>query len=150
MKSILLTALTFASLSAFAASPIKIENARIFLPMKGSNATAGYGKITNSSGKEVTFGFSKAEGFKAVELHESLEKDGRMAMQKIDALPIPAKGSAELKPGGHHLMLFDAAGEMKAGSSVNVTILVDGKPSVVPFKLAPREAKPSEEHHHHH
>jgi hypothetical protein len=58
-----------------------------------------------------------------------------MAMEgnvmKMRALPngleLPAGKAVELKPGGYHIMLMDLKQEIKAGDSVPVTFLVEGK-----------------------
>ncbi|WP_374031158.1 copper chaperone PCu(A)C [Bdellovibrio bacteriovorus] len=152
MKAIVLAALTVAlSPVAFAAkSAVTISDARIFAPIKGTNATAGYGVITNTTDKEVTVTVEKIEPFKAVEMHETVEKDGRMSMQKVEKLTIPAKKSAELKPGGNHIMLFDPTREVKADETLKVSLKVNGKIESFDFKVIPRVETKKEEHHHHH
>lgn len=45
-----------------------------------------------------------------------------MGMQKIDRLVIPAGGSVELKPGSYHLMLIDLTQELKAGTTIEITL----------------------------
>ena len=41
-----------------------------------------------------------------VEMHESMNHDGMMMMQKIDSVDIPAKGKVAFTPGGKHLMIW--------------------------------------------
>nr|BFD68344.1 copper chaperone PCu(A)C [Bdellovibrio sp. HAGR004] len=152
MKMMTLAALALAfSPVAFAAKETKnslnIIEARIFAPLKGSSATAGYGTFTNTTGKEVAVTIEKVEPFKAVEMHETIEKEGRMAMQKVEKLTIPAKGSVDLKPGGNHIMLFDPIREVKADETLKVTFKVNGKSETYDFKVIPR-VKPEGHHHH--
>lgn len=52
-----------------------------------------------------------------VEMHESLHKNGKMTMQPIDSVDIPAKTEVAFAPGGKHLMLF----------GVNPTAVTQGK-----------------------
>ncbi len=149
MHILTVLAISLFSVCGFAQkASLEVSQARVFVPMKGSNATGGYGVFKNTSKEKITVKIEKADGFKAVELHESLEKDGRMSMQKIASLDIQPGASFELKPGGHHIMLFDSTKAVKAGDVVPVTFKVNNKDQKVDFKFEDRVAK--EEHHHHH
>lgn len=128
-------------------STLKVTDARIFAPIKGSNATAGYGKFTNDSDMTVKFTIEKVEPFGAVELHETLEKDGRMAMQKLEEITVQPHQSVELKPGGHHIMLFDPKREVKVDENLKVVLKVNGQSQDFTFKVTPR-VKPEGHHHH--
>lgn len=151
MKLFSFVVFTLFSYSFFAQadnSSISISDAKIYAPLQGTNATAGYGTITNTSNKTVVVKVEKVDGFKATELHESLEKDGRMSMQKVEAIKIEAKKSFDLKPGGYHIMLFDPTKKFKEGEMVSVTLNVDGKSFKQEFKIVPR-LKKQEDHSHH-
>ena len=126
---------------------LTVSDARIFAPIKGTNATAGYGTLTNSSDKSVKVTLADVSPFKAVELHETSEVDGRMAMKKVNEFVIPAKGSFELKPGGNHIMLFDASRAVKENETLKVVFKVDGKAQELDFKVVPR-VKEEKPHHH--
>lgn len=150
MKHILLaTALMLASFQAAAKHHVKISDAKIFAPLKGTPATAGYGVFENTTNKDIKLTIESAAPFKAVELHETTEKDGKMAMQKVDVLVVPAKGKLELKPGGHHIMLFEPNREVKNNETIKVVFKEDGKTTEYSFKVVPR-VEATEEHHHHH
>lgn len=127
---------------------LKFENARIFEPLKGSNATAGYAVIKNETDKDVEITLKLVEKFKAAETHESSEENGKMSMKKVDSFKVPAKGILELKPGGRHLMLFDPTEKIKQNSSLKVVFTVNGKEESVKFKVISRQEK-SEDHVHH-
>ena len=153
MKSIF-AALSFVTLAAVGVKAAETKNsltitdARIFAPIKGTNATAGYGVLKNDGAKAVTVVIGTVDGFKATELHETTEKDGKMKMSKVEKVVINSKQSFEMKPGGHHIMLFDATREIKEGDILPVQFLVDGKKESYDFKVVPRVQK--EEMHHHH
>lgn len=138
----------FAGLQAQAKNSLTITDARIFAPMKGTNATAGYGVLKNDSPRAVSVVVGTADGFKATELHETKEQDGKMKMSKVEIMTINSKQSFEMKPGGHHIMLFDPTREIKEGDKIAVQIIVDGKKESYDFKVVPRVQK--EEGHHHH
>lgn len=146
---VLFSSLLFVSSIVFAASPsvVEISGAKIFAPMKGSNTTAGYGVIKNTSNKEIVLKVIKADPFKAIETHETKEKAGKMAMEKVASFKVPAMGSLELKPGGNHIMLFDATREVKAGEEVVVQFDIDGKTVDLKFKVENRAETNPHAHH---
>lgn len=150
MKS-LLTLLCVLAMSgtvqAKTVSLIEVQDARIFMPLQGSNATAGYGVMKNISKKDVTVTITSAAPFKAVELHETKEKDGRMAMQKVETLTLKPNETLDMKPGGHHIMLFDATEAVKKDQVIQVKFTVNKQEQSVPFKVIPR-AEQQHEHHH--
>jgi copper(I)-binding protein len=54
-----------------------------------------------------------------VELHRHLMRaDGSMAMVHVDRLAIPAHGAVTCAPGGYHLMLFNLAQPLVAGTHI--------------------------------
>lgn len=128
---------------------IEVSDAKIFAPLKGTNATAGYGLVKNLTDKEVVLKISKAEPFKAVEAHETKEKSGKMTMEKVESFKISPQGSLELKQGGHHIMLFDASRELKVGEELTVQFSVNGKNVNTKFKVESRveAADPHAGHH---
>ncbi len=117
-----------------------IMGPKIFEPMKGTKVTAGYVTWRNLMDKPITVQVLAADGFKAVEMHQTTHEGDKMKMQKIDKLTIPAKGSVELKPGGYHLMLFEPAKSVKVGTKVLVHLLIDGKHAEMEFPVVKRPA----------
>jgi len=66
---------------------------------------------------------SGLEVARAVELHESKLNDGIMSMQKIEhGIPIPAKKSVFLEPGGAHVMLIGVTDDLKEGDRVSFSL----------------------------
>lgn len=61
------------------------------------------------------------------EMHEHLHVDGKMRMQKVPALDIPAHGTLVFQPGGYHIMLLDLAQPLKAGTQVTIEFILDGR-----------------------
>jgi periplasmic copper chaperone A len=58
----------------------------------------------------------------AVELHKSSMEGGVMKMAPVENIEVPAKGQAELKPGGLHVMLIGLKRELKAGEKVRLKL----------------------------
>lgn len=45
-----------------------------------------------------------------------------MQMKQVDSIAVPAGGTAELKPGGYHVMLMELADKLDEGSTVELTL----------------------------
>lgn len=127
-------------------SPVSLESGIIYKPLQGSNATAGYGTLKNKTAEAVTLAVVSADGFKAVELHETITTGGMMKMQKVDSIRIDKNGSFEWKPGGNHVMLFDPTKDFKENEEVLVHFKSGDKKISLPFKIKPR-VEDSHQHH---
>lgn len=119
-------------------APVSAENPYIYAPLVGGSPTAGYVTFKNNSEKDLKIKIMKVEPFKAVELHETLFKDNRMTMKKVEELSLPAGQELQLAPGGHHIMLFEAQKPVKEGDTLKAEFLVDGKKMIFDFKVTPR------------
>lgn len=153
MKKTLISSLIFlAGAFAGAAGPsVTASDARIMLPLPGTAVTAGYGVFRNDSAQAVTLKLKAVKPFKAVELHETAMTDGKMGMRKIDQIVIEPGKTFELKPGGHHLMLFEPSRPLKAGEELTAEFDQGGKTLTLKFKVAARDVAPAApEHEHHH
>lgn len=148
MKTFITLSFALFSFVSFAKeiATVQVTQARIFAPIKGTNATAGYAIIKNVSKQALTLSVIEVESFKAAELHETVQENGRMAMHKKDQFTIAAGQELELKQGGNHLMLFDPSLELKAGDTVQVKMKVNGKIQSFPFQVISRFEKPIPTH----
>lgn len=162
LTAVLLAAALIAPAKAAAVTPItpkvSVENGYIYAPLAGSNATAGYGTLTNISKSKIEILGLRSDAFKASELHETKEEKGLMKMKKLSKLVLNPGEKFELKPGGNHMMLFDATKSLKAGDQVVMVLEIadsEGKPTVAsPLDLTVknRDAKATEAgggHSHH-
>lgn len=140
MKIFLLTFmfLISGSLEAKVKLNVNFTNPYIFLPLKGASATAGYVEIKNDGDKEVTLVLKSVEGFKAVETHETIEKNSQMIMQKVENFKIAAFTSLDLKPGASHIMLFEPNRTFKEGDKVQAIFTANGQEIKLPFKMVSR------------
>lgn len=146
MKLLTLLLLFFSLSSTYAQSlkatpKLDFKNAIIYTPLKGAIATAGYAEIKNLTDKKVHFSVKKAAPFKVVESHQTLEKDGKMSMQKVDSFSVDANSVFLLKQGGNHIMLFEPEKEIKDGEKILVDFLVDEKTQSIEFTTVPRIKK---------
>ncbi len=57
-----------------------------------------------------------------LEIHEHTMKDGVMKMGQVEYIEISAGGRVELKPGGYHIMIFDASSKYEVGDQIDLTL----------------------------
>jgi len=134
---------------AYAKSALNLTEAKILIPLKGTTVTAGYGIFKNSSDQPVNLKIKTVKPFKAAELHETVEKDGKVGMNKVDQIVIPSRGSFELKPGSHHMMFFEPSRSLKLDEQLVAEFEENGKVVTFKFKVVSRETDSSHGHSHH-
>ncbi len=88
-------------------------------------ATGAFMTLTSVSGGKLLSVSSPAAG--VVEIHEMKMEGSTMKMAAVSALELPAGKAVELKPGGYHVMLMDLKQPLKAGDSVALTLVVEGR-----------------------
>lgn len=89
-------------------------------------STGLFAQITSASGGKLVAASSPVAG--AVEIHEMSMADGMMQMRALAALDLPPGKTVELKPsGGYHMMLLNLKQQVKAGQTVPVTLVIEGK-----------------------
>lgn len=78
--------------------------------------------VNNTEADDALVGASSPAAA-AVEIHQTTEaEDGTMAMAPVEEVPIPAGGTAELKPGGYHVMLIDLVEPLVVGEQIELTL----------------------------
>ena len=124
MKYVFVLCLLISAFSATADALIVtnawIKNLPPTVPMR-----AGYMTLKNTSDKAVSIVAVESEVFTQVDIHESVKKDGMMSMRPLSPLPIPAGTTAELTPGGIHLMMMQPQKTLKPGDQVSITLQLD-------------------------
>ena len=88
-------------------------------------ATGMFGHLTSAGGGKLVSASSPVAG--VVEIHEMSMDGGVMKMRAMPGLELPAGKAVELKPGGYHVMLMDLKQQLKAGDTVPLTLVVEGK-----------------------
>lgn len=87
-------------------SPIFIGAGSVFL------------KVRNTGGRDVLVGAAVAVPNTVIELHDV--KDGRMV--RVDKIVIPSRETMELKPGGHHIMIYNMPRTVQEGSELTLLL----------------------------
>ena len=88
-------------------------------------ASGAFMQITSVQGGRLIEVNSPVAG--VAEIHEMAMQGDMMRMRALPALELPAGKAVELKPGGYHVMLMDLKQQLKAGESVPLTLVVEGK-----------------------
>ena len=120
--TLLVPALTLAT---DAAAEIQIDNAyaRAVPPVQPNSALFMTLKNTGSTDRALVSASSPAA--ETVELHNHINDGGVMRMRRVDRIEVPAGGSAELKPGGYHVMLIGLRQPLKPETRIAVELQFD-------------------------
>jgi len=103
---------------------VHVKGAWVRITIPGRPAAA-YMNIHNMGEKQDKLVGVKTAAAKKAELHTHVMDSDVMQMRKVDSVDIPAKGMAEFKPGGHHIMLFGLAEELEKGDKVPLTLIFE-------------------------
>lgn len=86
-----------------------------------TRVNAGYFDITNNASNPINLNSVSSPNFSRIEIHRSVVTNGVAKMVKQDTIEIPGGETFNFKPGGYHIMLFDAKDPYKSGDTVNLT-----------------------------
>ena len=86
---------------------------------------AAYLRIANDGAEDDRLTGVAAPVAERVELHAHTMSGGVMRMRRVDAVPVPGGESAELKPGGYHVMLIGLRAPLKEGETFPLTLTFD-------------------------
>ncbi|GAA6524699.1 copper chaperone PCu(A)C [Intrasporangium sp. DVR] len=91
----------------------------------GAGMTAVFGTVVNRTDADVTIVGGSSPSAGEVQVHTMAKQpDGSMRMvQKKGGLTVPAGGSAELAPGGDHIMLLALAAPLVNGDDVALRMI---------------------------
>ena len=115
--------LTLASTAVWAQTTVKEPWVRGTVAQQ--KATGMFAQITSTAGGKLVSASSPVAG--VVEIHEMAMDNNVMKMRAVPGLDLPAGKAVELKPGGYHVMLLDLKQQLKAGDTVPVTLVIEGK-----------------------
>lgn len=123
MKQLIITGLLAITVTAWAQTTVKVEDAWVRGTVATQKATGAFMRLTPSANARLVEAKSPVAG--VVEIHEmTLEKD-IMKMRQIPGLDLAADRTMELKPGGYHVMLMDLKQPLKGGEQVPITLVFE-------------------------
>ncbi len=117
------------SLSAVLAAPalaqVAVKESWVRATVPAQTASGAFLQITSKQDARLVSAKSPVAG--VVEIHEMTMDKDVMKMRAIAGIDLPAGKAVELKPGGYHVMLIDLKRQLKAGDTVPLTLVVEGK-----------------------
>jgi periplasmic copper chaperone A len=149
-RTAILAALTLAS--AVAGAQTTVKDAWVRGTVAQQMATGAFMQITSAQGGRLVSVQTPVAGI--AEIHEMKMSGDVMKMNAVPSIELPAGQMVELKPGGYHLMFMALKQQIKAGDSVPVTLVIegkDGKRETLEIKLPVKAlgaAMPMTEHKH--
>ncbi len=103
-----------------ALADIRIENPWV-RASTGPNA-ALFMTLVNTGETPEKLISAQIEACAHTELHTHVEENGVFRMREVEFIEIPAGGSTDLKPGGHHVMLMKIHAPLQEGGEVPVAL----------------------------
>ena len=91
----------------------------------GARVTGAFMLISNTTSQDdrLIQAAVSADITDTVEIHQTtIDENDVMRMRPVDGIVIPANGSAELKPGGYHIMLLNVQRDLNPGDTVSLTL----------------------------
>nr|WP_145546485.1 copper chaperone PCu(A)C [Variovorax boronicumulans] len=126
MKPILRTLIAAAFFAAgIAQAQVTVEDAWVRATVPQQRATGAFMKL--NAAKDTRLVSATSPAAPVVEVHEMALQDNVMRMRQVPAVELPAGKAVELKPGGYHIMLMDLPKQVKAGDTVPLTLVFEGK-----------------------
>jgi len=92
--------------NVYATSAITVTDGYVKASIPGSEVTASYMTLSNTSDKAKTLQKVSSTISDRIEIHEHSMADGMMRMREVDEIIIKAHSNVVLQPSGLHLMIF--------------------------------------------
>lgn len=151
LATLVLTGFAVSAFAAGTADQISVTDPYVRMSPPGTKTTGAFMTIKNAGDKEARVVSAASQVANMTELHNHINDNGVMRMRQVKEIAVPAKGEAQLKPGGYHVMLIDMKAPLKEGDHVVITLgFADGSSKEVhaPVKRPTAEAMPMKDMDH--
>ena len=108
--------------SGQASSVAKVQAADVWARAAATGNGAAYMILRNGGDAADRLVKAESDVADAVELHKTIMEGSMMQMAPVENIEVPAKGQAELKPGGLHVMLIGLKHELKPGEKIKLKL----------------------------
>ena len=143
----LVGALGLTAMSASAEVTVENPYARAVPP--GQMNSASFMVLNNTDTKDVALVAASSSVAKVVELHNHTNEDGVMKMRQVDSIVVPARGKANLQPGGYHVMLIGLTQDLMEGQKIDLKLeFSDGSSQALTLPVQKVMAGMKGHHHH--
>ncbi len=123
-SSSFLAAALLAATTSIAHADVSVDHPWVRGVVAGQSSTGAFMTIRSTQATELVRVSSPIAA--GVSLHRMVMTNSMMSMEPMEALPIPANGLVELKPGTYHLMLIGLKRSLKPGASVPLRLTFRG------------------------
>ena len=106
-------------------SQVQVKDAWVRATVAAQKTSGAYMRLTATEDARLVSVSSPVAG--VAEIHEMALVDNVMKMRAIAGINIPAAKGAELKSGGHHIMLLDLKRQLKEGETIPITLVLEGR-----------------------
>lgn len=101
-----------------------------------NNATEVFMELINNSDTPRELIAATSPVASQIQLHKTIDYNGKMRMQKINSITIKKESEKELQPGGFHVMLIGLKSELVKNNSIPITLIFnDGSWKKVQAKI---------------
>ena len=113
------------SAASAAHAQVSVQDAWVRATVPNQKATGAFMRLVSpTDARLVSVSTTTAP---VAEIHEMKVVDNVMKMREVPGLDLPAGKAVELKPGGYHVMLMDLPAQVKEGSTVPLSLVIEGK-----------------------
>lgn len=124
---------------------LKLEGARLVLPVLKGSPGAAYFMLDNSSGATAVLASIAIDGASKASMHQTAED----TMTSVERVEIAPGTSITFAPGGLHVMAYELADRLKPGGTTQMTLtFADGETLSAPLKIEAAGTGGSSEHMH--
>jgi periplasmic copper chaperone A len=125
MQRSILAVLLFLTAPAVVLAQVAVNDPWVRATVPEQKSTGAFMQLTSPNGARLVEARSPAA--RVVEIHEMAMVDNVMKMRAVAGVDLPAGKAVNLQSGGYHVMLIDLKGQIKAGDSVPITLVFEGK-----------------------
>ena len=115
---------------AYATSKITVAEGYVKASIPGSNVTAAFMTISNTSDKAITLQKVSSTISDRVEIHEHSMTNGMMRMREVGEITINAHSKVVLQPSGLHLMIFSVKQPIIEKNVIPLTLYFSNKTNI--------------------
>ncbi|MDB5805398.1 MAG: conserved hypothetical secreted protein [Betaproteobacteria bacterium] len=108
-----------------AAAQVTVKDPWVRATVPAQTSTGAFMQITSAQDARLIEVRSPAAA--TVEVHQMSMSNNVMKMSPVDAISLPAGKPVTLGPGGYHVMMMDLKGQVKAGDTVPLTLVIEDK-----------------------
>lgn len=102
-----------------------VAHSHVMPTAPGQRNSAVYFIFKNGTNLPVQLIGASSLRAKEVEIHEHVEKDGLMSMQKAESVIVPVGDEVTFAPGGYHIMLMNLDKPIKEGDVIDITLILE-------------------------